>query len=126
MATLVSWFRILRWSLILTLILIIILYLAPLAFPRHFEKIVRTDDKYRNHAMIVSGLCIFGLIAIWCHYFYMTLLFGFLMVIYLIVELTMFQVSNIGTWLPIGGIVICSFTLSAALRRLKHEAMYGV
>ena len=126
MATIVSWFRVLRWSLILTLILIIILYLAPLAFPKNYPKDgVHTMNEYKISSAILLGLCIFGLFAIWCHFVYMTLIFGCLMLVYLITDLVVYRMGNIGTYLPIAGIIICSFTLAAALRRLKHDAMYG-
>lgn len=126
MATVLSLFRILRWAIILTLVLIIILRLAPLAFPRHFSNSVSETDEYKISSGILAGLCVFGLIAVGCHFFYMTLLFALSMLIYLIAELVFFRLSIYGTLLPITGIIICSFTLSAALRRLKHEAMYGV
>lgn len=125
MAKLSSWFSVLRWSLILTLILWIILSLAPVAFPKHFEKHHNPSDVFLINCAVMVSLSMYGLFSICCYYFYPTLIFGITLIVYLVVELVWLNMGNIGTYLMLFGVIICSFTYCAALRRLRNEALYG-
>lgn len=125
MAKLTSWFAVLRWSLILTLILVIILSLAPLVFSKHFERYNTANDLFLINTAVVIGLSIFGLVAVCCYYFYLTFIFGVTLIVYLIIEFAYLHLGNIGTWLLFAGLILCSFTYCAAMRRLRREALYG-
>jgi len=125
MAKLSSWFAVLRWALILTLILVICLTLAPIFFPRKFARNDTTDEKYRVNCVVMFALALFGLFSVGCYYFYLTFIFGITLVAYLIVEFVYLNLGNIGTWLTLIGLIICSFTYCAAMRRLRNEALYG-
>lgn len=126
MAKLSSWFAVLRWALILTLILVIILSIAPIIFPRHFEKSQKgTRDVQLINSALMVGLSVYGLLSVCCYYYYLTLIFGISLLVYLIVELVWLQLGNIGIYLTLAGLIICSFTYCAAMRRLRHEALYG-
>ena len=73
----------------------------------------------------MTTLCIYGLCAICYHYFWFTLLFGLMMTVYLVLEIV-FMVGNIGIYLTTLGVIACSFTYCAVLKRFENEALYGV
>lgn len=125
MAKLTSLFSILRWSLILTLILVIVFALAPVAFPKYFSRVDTTRNLFFINCVVIVGLSVFGLFSICCYYFYLTLLFAIILTVYIIAELILLNLNNAGIWLPMIGIDICSFTYCAAMRRLRREALYG-
>ena len=125
MAKLSSWFLVLRWAIILTLILVIILTLAPFAFPKHFERFYPTDQLSLINCAVMVGLSVYGLISVCCYYFYLTFIFAVTLTVYLVVEFAYLHLGNIGTWLTQIGLIICSFTYCAAMRRLQDEALYG-
>ncbi|XP_054158265.1 uncharacterized protein LOC128956566 [Oppia nitens] len=126
MASLRSWFSILRWSLILTLILLIILSIVPLIWPRNFTKESLIGPQYYliNGSVMIS-LSVFGLCSICYHYFWFTLLFALMLTVYLCVELV-FLGGNIGLYLTKLGVIACSFTYCAVLKRFENDELYGV
>lgn len=124
MVKLTSWFSILRWALILTLVLIIILSTAPLLFPRHFERHHFNAELHLYNTFIIVGLCVFGLLSICCYFYYLTIVFGIILTVYFIAEIVL-GIGNIGHYLTLVGVITCSFTYCAVMRRLKNEALYG-
>jgi hypothetical protein len=124
MASLRSWFSILRWSLIITLILLIILAIAPLIFVRNFAK-EEVSSYYVINGSVIIPLCVFGLCVICLYSFVFTLIFGILMTIYLSSQI-FYLGGNIGVYLTELGVIACSFTYCAVLKRLENEALYGV
>ncbi|KAH7637932.1 uncharacterized protein LOC124497104 [Dermatophagoides farinae] len=124
MVKLSSWFSIIRWALILTLLFIIIMAITPLLFPKYFDKDMLANDNYRIHCTITILLAIIGLFTICCYYFYLTLIFATLSILYLIGEIAM-NMGNIGTYLTWIGVIICSYTYCAVMRRLRNDALYG-
>lgn len=124
MAKLSAWFSILRWAIILTLILIIILTLSPIILPKHFDKDMKVNLQYKIHCAVTICLASLGLFCVCCYFFYLTLIFASLSLLYLIAEIGL-SVGNIGTYLTWIGIVTCSYTFCAVMRRLRNEALYG-
>lgn len=123
MASLKSWFSILRWALIVTIIFLIIISIAPLIFVRNFEK-EKIDYYYVINGSVMTILCILGLFAICYYFFWFTLVFGICLSIYLIVEI-FYLTGNYGLYITKLGVIACSFTYCAVLKRFEHEALYG-
>ena len=124
MASLRSWFSVLRWSLIATIIFLIIISIAPLIFVRSFEK-EKVQDFHLINAPVMVILCIFGLCAICYYFFWFTLIFGIMMSIYLVTQIVYLH-GNYGLYITKLGVIACSFTYCAVLKRFENEALYGV
>lgn len=125
MAKLTSLFSVIRWSLIFTLVLVIIFALAPITFPKYFSTFDTTQNIFVINCAVIVGLSVFGLFSICCYYFYLTLLFAIILIVYILAELIYFRLLNVGVWLPLIGIDLAAFTYCAAMRRLRREALYG-
>lgn len=125
MASLASWFVTLRWSLLATLLLNIILCSSPFLFPKYFEK---TAERETNlpliNLIVIICLCVFGLLSIGCYFYYLTIAFATSLALYLAYDLVN-GFGNIGTYLLMVGVILCSYVYAAVMRRLKNEALYG-
>lgn len=131
MASLKSWFSICRWSLIISNILLIIISVWPLIFIRSIEKSMESSLSSTKiteltiiNASVMLCLCTFGLCSVCCYCFYPTFLYAILMTIYLLIQLIHLHQGNIGLYMTMLGVIACSFTFCAVLKRLEHDDEY--
>lgn len=131
MVKLSTLFSILRWALVLTLIIVIVLTSTRMMFPKKFDPVNEAllrprHNRHQNviHLVATLAMCVYGIVCFCCYFYYASILFCLLTALAL-PTMVILQLGNIGNYLTMVGLILCSLAYVLAMRKLKREAMYG-